>query len=333
MPASRPRHDRSRRARRRPQLADGPAEDAALDSRPDLDSPRRDRAVAGRGPARDRGGSPGRFRRGADIAAEARRAVAEVVVPAAPPAEMRDSIELGLEVLRRRTPPRAILLTPGDNPGITADVVAQLLECGLKWPDRVVVPTFQGRRGHPILLPWSLVAAVPALPQGVGVNALVSRHPVALSSCRSRTRRSPPTSTPERTCNGGMRIGPTTLSVTRTQSPERRTVQVARSRRLWCGSVSLPWPGSGPDARDRTRSAEFEHGRGPAGHSGRRLPDLAALLPNVLIAVNEEYADDDSIVPAGARIAVIPPVSGGARDPDDPLFAAARPEQREPARR
>ena len=43
-----------------------------------------------------------------------------------------------------------------------------------------------------------------------------------------------------------------------------------------------------------------------------RFPALAPLLPNVLIAINEEYADDDALIPPGSRIAVIPPVSGGA---------------------
>lgn len=40
-------------------------------------------------------------------------------------------------------------------------------------------------------------------------------------------------------------------------------------------------------------------------------PALAPLLPNLLIAVDAEYADDDQQVPRGAEIAVIPPVSGG----------------------
>ena len=40
-------------------------------------------------------------------------------------------------------------------------------------------------------------------------------------------------------------------------------------------------------------------------------PDLAPLLPNLMIAVNAEYADDDREVPPGAEVAAIPPVSGG----------------------
>jgi molybdopterin synthase catalytic subunit/molybdopterin synthase sulfur carrier subunit len=40
-------------------------------------------------------------------------------------------------------------------------------------------------------------------------------------------------------------------------------------------------------------------------------PELASLLPHVLIAVNAQYAGDDTVIPAGAELACIPPVSGG----------------------
>ncbi|MEM7315253.1 MAG: MoaD/ThiS family protein [Planctomycetota bacterium] len=42
-----------------------------------------------------------------------------------------------------------------------------------------------------------------------------------------------------------------------------------------------------------------------------QLPKLAKLLPNCMIALNEEYAADESPVPADATIACIPPLSGG----------------------
>ncbi len=42
-----------------------------------------------------------------------------------------------------------------------------------------------------------------------------------------------------------------------------------------------------------------------------RFPGLFPMMPSVLIAVSAEYADDASMIPPGAEVAVIPPVSGG----------------------
>jgi len=42
-----------------------------------------------------------------------------------------------------------------------------------------------------------------------------------------------------------------------------------------------------------------------------RFPELSSLLPACRIAVNHEFADDPDPIPAGAEVAVIPPVSGG----------------------
>ena len=42
-----------------------------------------------------------------------------------------------------------------------------------------------------------------------------------------------------------------------------------------------------------------------------QLPVLTSLLPSCRIAVNHDFADDGDAIPAGAEVAVIPPVSGG----------------------
>ena len=60
------------------------------------------------------------------ITDEARRAGAEVIVPKTRPEEMRVSVELGLRMLAADPPPRIVFLTPGDVPGITAELVARL---------------------------------------------------------------------------------------------------------------------------------------------------------------------------------------------------------------
>lgn len=42
-----------------------------------------------------------------------------------------------------------------------------------------------------------------------------------------------------------------------------------------------------------------------------QLPTIATLLPNCMIAIDEEYAADDAMVTKGATVACIPPLSGG----------------------
>lgn len=43
-----------------------------------------------------------------------------------------------------------------------------------------------------------------------------------------------------------------------------------------------------------------------------RHPSLAPLLPHLRVAVNQEFSDAEAVVPAGAELALIPPVAGGS---------------------
>ena len=100
----------------------------------------------------------------------------QIHVPQFQPADMRASFELGLTDLESiGVRLSTILLTPADCPGLTAGLVSVVIARALIDPTLLVIPTFQGRRGHPIALPWELATAVRQLPAGVGVNALVAR--------------------------------------------------------------------------------------------------------------------------------------------------------------
>jgi molybdenum cofactor cytidylyltransferase len=110
------------------------------------------------------------------IAAEATRGGAEVLAPVARPAEMRQSVELGLACLRGEPPPCLVLLCPGDSPGITPGLVARLLDLAARRPDCIVVPCSDGHRGHPVVFPWEVAAEVQTLPPDEGINLLVARH-------------------------------------------------------------------------------------------------------------------------------------------------------------
>ena len=47
----------------------------------------------------------------------------------------------------------------------------------------------------------------------------------------------------------------------------------------------------------------------------KRAPELARWRRHARVAVDQSYAADDDIVPPGAEVALIPPVSGGAQTP------------------
>ncbi|RMF93656.1 MAG: MoaD/ThiS family protein [Planctomycetota bacterium] len=47
------------------------------------------------------------------------------------------------------------------------------------------------------------------------------------------------------------------------------------------------------------------------GALAERLPKVADLIQVAMFAIGTEYADDDTVVPAGSTVACIPPVSGG----------------------
>jgi molybdenum cofactor cytidylyltransferase len=101
---------------------------------------------------------------------------AEVVVADSPPPDMRASVELGLARIADGPEPIAILLTPGDIPGLGSGDVAQVIQASMLAPGRIIVPRHEGHRGHPVLIPWSLASQVPGLPRDVGVNALLKEN-------------------------------------------------------------------------------------------------------------------------------------------------------------
>ncbi len=73
----------------------------------------------------------------------------------------------------------------------------------------------------------------------------------------------------------------------------------ARARDL-AGSpiVELPWSDGETVAALKQRLTE-------------QYPDLKPLAPRLLVAVNNNYADDDCVVKTTDEVACFPPVSGG----------------------
>ena len=106
----------------------------------------------------------------------------DVVVPSAPPADMKSSVAIGLEHARRLFHPQPSdrwLLAPADMPTLqTASIDSVLFFSRGVDAATIVAPSFGGRRGHPISLPWALADEVHQLSADEGINRLVARHRV-----------------------------------------------------------------------------------------------------------------------------------------------------------
>ncbi len=108
------------------------------------------------------------------------------IVLADDPSDMKASCLLGLQHLAQRYSPSApdrFFVCPADIPGITSDLIDHLISEAERHdatgePDRVIVPTYQGRRGHPVLFPWSMASQIELLGADQGINFLVDRAAV-----------------------------------------------------------------------------------------------------------------------------------------------------------
>lgn len=113
----------------------------------------------------------------ADLIARCRATGADVVIVDPPPADMKASVAAGLaytEATYRPGPTDVWLLAPADMPRLNARLIEQLLSAHKPHDPQVLVPTAAGRRGHPVLFPWPLAAAVGKLPAEQGIDALVA---------------------------------------------------------------------------------------------------------------------------------------------------------------
>jgi molybdenum cofactor cytidylyltransferase len=69
------------------------------------------------------------------------------------------------------------LLMPADHPTLDPAVVTELLKARSEHPSQsIFIPTHAGRRGHPALISWNLVADLREFPAGQGLNRFLREH-------------------------------------------------------------------------------------------------------------------------------------------------------------
>lgn len=100
-----------------------------------------------------------------------------VVAPALNPADMTESLRIGLRRLEEKLQPNsddACFFAPADLPGISSKVINCLADAKLD-SSRIVVPQFGDRPGHPVLFPWDLTKQIFESELAEGVKSIVDR--------------------------------------------------------------------------------------------------------------------------------------------------------------
>jgi molybdenum cofactor cytidylyltransferase len=104
-----------------------------------------------------------------------RRLPIEIVVNPDPGRGMLSSVQAGLAVLP--SAPGAAFIVPGDHPDLTPAVFAALLTAREASGKGLIVPIFQGRGGHPLLLDLAYRGEIFGLDPAVGLRRIIDLHP------------------------------------------------------------------------------------------------------------------------------------------------------------
>ena len=84
------------------------------------------------------------------------------------------SVQAGLRSLPQGT--EGMLLCPIDHPLVSANLAGELIEKFYATGAPVVVPVYEGRRGHPVIFSARVYAELMAAPLEVGARAVVRAH-------------------------------------------------------------------------------------------------------------------------------------------------------------
>ncbi len=116
----------------------------------------------------------------ADLQPVAEAVGARVLVLVEETPDMRATVNQGLLWLEQHLSPTADdnwLLLPADHPTVNPDVIRDLIAARRQNPAAsLIVPTFEGRRGHPTLFGWKHVAVLREFPEGQGLNVYLREH-------------------------------------------------------------------------------------------------------------------------------------------------------------
>jgi CTP:molybdopterin cytidylyltransferase MocA len=94
-------------------------------------------------------------------------------------AESEMSVSIARGVAQLPDEAQAVLIALVDQPAVTPDIIGRVLATRAETGARLVVPEYEGRGGHPVLIDLAYRAELLKLDAGRGLRALFARHRLA----------------------------------------------------------------------------------------------------------------------------------------------------------
>jgi len=88
---------------------------------------------------------------------------------------MGTSIAVGLKVVESRA--EAVMLTLGDQPFVDSPTIDRLIEEFKAHDKGIAIPTYKGRRGHPLIFSLKYEAPLAGLKGDIGGREIIKEHP------------------------------------------------------------------------------------------------------------------------------------------------------------
>jgi len=71
---------------------------------------------------------------------------------------MAESVRIGLRALHESS--TGVLVHLSDHPLVSVETLRSFVQCHVESPDRIIIPLYKGRRGHPTLFPKPVIDEV-----------------------------------------------------------------------------------------------------------------------------------------------------------------------------
>ncbi|MEW6455488.1 MAG: nucleotidyltransferase family protein [Acidobacteriota bacterium] len=88
--------------------------------------------------------------------------------------EMKDSVSLGLKMVNKNS--RGIMVSPSDLPLITTSLINRLVENFNKNPQKIIIPVYEERRGHPTIFPIKYLKNLAGLKENIGLREIIRKN-------------------------------------------------------------------------------------------------------------------------------------------------------------